>query len=867
MKLIQIIQEGALDRLLGGNLRGVNANNQSEGAATEIKELLQNHTLVLGLQPDGRFRTGARAWTGPIDDEWTPALNNAITAWKRSINMQLGATPPGDRGELDTAGTPSITEDDIEYLRARLGSNGLLLAPRGRVQTAPADGNIATVFNDKTYTGRLNVTDETQVENNGRSFLSAIGFSGWFIILRAIAQEQGLEVGVDATTGNVNNAFGNFMRNKFNILEQDIGQPDPSAWVTSFRTLILRNESNFAIQTNSGRKVLNPPLSLITGGTEAWVNLYLHFADIATALFNDDQQATAERREETRPDALTLNGRDDITAVVTAIERAIENSAWGLITRGGTDEETLKTILTTRIRTLADWNAVEEAWRTTNGEDLGERLYNELKDERADYEGIVLRTLVSVGRVNPLLMHASINFGEATELVVTVDGTEYRVQKRLNEGRPDIRGYTEDEFNALIIDRILREAITQSGNQIPDTNLRLTEDQQRRAGAVFTVAIQESFPEMVAWYTYQEPFSTFNVPNIGRVRMGAIVQQIGRLITASNSLSSAIQFAQEQIEEDRVFLIGDGDTEGEANIYFDPLYRPEGFGRDRFLGDVPDDDVELNDEERDISERLMSTNEAERNAAIDEILNDSDPQSTWMNIYKDSAREGKFLDKEPLGTKDNLLDIIEGRGGDSNVPMTRVISALGAAIASPRLVAELFDDAVSGIGTKTDLAQALINIIQNRSEYNFINTRYKQISGGEELINDIAGEEFFGLIGGSLYNSLAARIGEEGIALAEAGVPTAVRDAIDDVRRSPTVDNLQDLISELQSIRNLNSDQAEAILDSMNEIKSSFDLEDATDEGILINSIITALEQIENDDSVRFRDAFQNTPAAEVADN
>ena len=125
MRVLDILENlSPLDtnRIGTQNLRPISWNDHMPNQVTAIKQNLKRHTLVTGRTSSGR-QTGGSAWTGEMGNEWTQELDQAILAWKRSINLQV--PPHRENSPLELTSPPTLKQLDLQLFALYSGLKGI----------------------------------------------------------------------------------------------------------------------------------------------------------------------------------------------------------------------------------------------------------------------------------------------------------------------------------------------------------------------------------------------------------------------------------------------------------------------------------------------------------------------------------------------------------------------------------------------------------------------------------------------------------------------------------------------------------------------------------------------------------------------
>ncbi len=839
MRVLDIIKENQ-DPLtplttVSGATSYVNRLNARANQTSYIKQQLARHRLVTGYR-NGQFIKGGMAWpANQIDGTWTPQLDAAITAWKRSINIQMTGN---DRGPLDVnPSAPGITRQDRQYLvGTELGSDGLLdaNASGGLAAAAPSNpGQLSNMTYSETIPGNR---EQVAANPTSDTVYNAVGWSAWYRISAEILESQ-LSTDSEswlATTSpsDAGQAIIGKMRRTFesNRTAQVSGQ-----WLSNISTQSRRAVATYADGTEQ-------PIDITSklGPSPQAVDIFDYYSNMALKLWEKDRQTTAQARQtadEVAASPVSATTLDDPTlrAMAAQLEAAFENRLTAIFPGGRSpwnDVEAIQSILG-RLRTAADFDNLSSVYtEVSGGEILHEQLYEELK--RDDYMSIVVPKLLSIRRISPRILYTNIEFGDADEVPVTFNGRNYKIQQGLGpEGNPVIQGYdSSNDYDAIVIDGILRAGVEATGGNLPDFDAPVGEEALLEAQLAFINNIQITYPEMVPFYVRAEPFDAASV-DIGGSRLRGIVEDAARMGGDQAAMAS---FITQEILSDRTWLIGTEDTEPAASIEFDERWETEGIrGRD-FPAVSADDDVELNANEEEIFENLKSPQAGVVRAAVDALLQSDDPAQMWENIYREAASQNLWLD-EAANMGDGQRDVEEFlTGRDPGTNIIRVVRSVGLAIAAPRVCAKMFYDAGKGrLGTDKETIDALIAQIRDRYDYEMIDERYRQVGGDDSLIDDLASEQFQGLWGGGWYGALAAKIGDEDrLELIRAEIPRRVMDTLQDVERAPSNDTIQNLRRAIGR-EDLTEDQMSLIVERLQETVS--DMAESGERLLLINFI------------------------------
>lgn len=811
-----------------GATQPINVRNHQPNQVTWIKQNLKRHRLVTGLR-NGQFVLGNMAWTGPIDTQWTPALDAAIVAWKTSVNIQLSGTPTAPLEVNATA--PGIVRQDLQYLETtELGNNGLILTG---TSGAPARATINSrgLLDGQTYQPGV-IPHGVDYVKDTLTLVQAVGFSAWYRIAAEILETKN---STDSESWLANTSPQEAGRQIIALMSNAFYRDltvDPSTWLTNVGRAGTRNRNATYADGSTQPFIMpepNPDLA----------EIYEYYTNMANRLWEKDRQNNAQARQDAEtvaqsPVSGVVLDESSLRAMAAQLNNAFENDLVAIIPGGrpfSNDVEAIQSILS-GLRTATDFDNLSQIYsQLYNGEILHERLWEEL--EKGDYMGIVVPKLLAIRRIAPRIIHTSINFGDGDSVETEYNGETYEVQSAIGpNGQPVIEGYNRpNDYNAIIIDEILRAAVASSGGTLPDFDTPVDDAARSEAQVAFINTIQNTYPEMVPFYIHGEPFSNASV-NIGGARLRGIIEDAARM--GGNQIAMTSYITQEIIS-DRDWLIGTDDTDPAANIRFDERYLPEGIrGRD-FPAVSADDDVVLNANEEEIYENLRSPQASVVQAAVDALLQSDDPAQMWENIYRESAPDLWLDEATNMGNGERSIEeFLNGR--DDGTSIVRIAREIGLPVAAPRVCAKMFNDAIKGAGTTEETIDALIAQIQNRYGYELIDERYRQLPGVDDsLIDDLAGEQVQGMWGGGWYGQLAAIIGDEGrLELIRAELPRRVMDALQDVERSPSNDTIEALRRAI-SREDLTEDHMSLVVERLQNLAE--DIDESPRQILLINFV------------------------------
>lgn len=787
---------GTLTALGRGFVGVISQTSGNQDQYTAVQQALANHTLVTGIAETGHYILGNKAWTATPDGTWGPELSQAVNLWKRSINIQLEEAGERTRLEVD-ATAPSINTRDVEFLLAPLNSDGLLRQSGrdDRVQRYQGPDRLQP-WEGQTFTPRLVGTIE-DVDTTTRSMLDAIGWSGWYILAQAIAREK---VGEDADNARWDAETVRILQGAYSSITYT-----PDRWYHFFRMIAIGNRQGFTIPVN-GQPT---PVIYTDNFAPTARDLYLFYAPIIEGLFADHNAAKEQSRDEREAALdntavmLDNNAIDNIVSIFRAAlddQNAVDN-VLGFFGLDDASEIQMIAEGMNMLQTAADWNAVREAFNdNAQGLILEDAIFDEFPQQ--EYEMYFASRIQALRVVSPLLNFAAIRWQPAQEEIpvrVELDGVEVlvRVQReRASDGKIRIAGY--DSYNVFEINEIVVAAVEASGGTLPDLNAPIEESSMVEAASLFIVALEASYPELTTWYAYGPPWSTEEVPDIGGLRREAIQNIMARMLQAGSADSDAIASAVVEIGRDRDWLIGtlDDPDSGVANVHFDERYQNDGIAGRLWTATRLDDEVDLSDSEEAIYEALTSTNEADRQDAIRDIMDAPDREDLYTRLYRHSIQQQTPLETLIGEGTDSVRRIINGEANtETDGVIANLANELGMPTVAPFAMAEIFQEGIGSgwDGTKEDQIMALIQRIDNRTDYELINERYITLRGvGQSLWNDID-DESADIFGDSLKAELAFRIGEDWESVAEGDLDPMISNRLDDFINSPTLENAQEL--------------------------------------------------------------------------
>ena len=718
MKVLDIILEQAGDPLdMLTSTANISATSGTEIQIRRIQELLSQHA-----------KDGQAFWTKPANGKWDAELDSAIIAWKEWINEQLG------RRVLNT-GASNINQQALQYLRAKLTNQGRLDIPG--LRTDPA--RTTNPFEGQTFKFEIEnpnpvwTNDRTQ---NMRTMVSSIGLSGWIAVLHAARSDELQRVSQQAAR-RLSRAVITGINSRFD---------SPPAWKNNLENLLrtVRNE-NKSIEINGREYFLAYPHS--AAGQDAPQKIFEYYKVLATHLLQGDLQRNIEfdrDQQETLDERGTLLSDVEIATIAANIHEAFEFSLF----KGNTDEDALENIFSAMNR-AGDYDKIEEKFNQLYSQEdpLSEQLASELDDN--EYETIVVRNLIRIGRISPGSLFQAIKFGQNTSVDVTYENVTYNVPNEIDGFQIDIMTSTGKFVKDVILqDAILKQAIDDTGGTRPsDITINMSDQHGNRSRATFEQMLQDQVPEMVAFYTRARPFD--EAPPLGIARAKAIMNELYRLSFAGAEQTRMDDYAKSEILKDRQFLLDD------VLVYFDPKYRDEsqvddGFKVTEDVDDTLDEDIETNDEHEETATKFTSEEQDRIDEATREILNANDPADYFNKVrvaalrlgFTNRRRESIDLIHDP--DADALKAVIEGNQPSEDAEnMHRLITAdIPLHIVARNQAAIVLDDAMGGNwdSTDEDSMYKIWNLVPDKASFEIIARAYRRLFA-QDLIERIRRED------------------------------------------------------------------------------------------------------------------------------
>lgn len=812
MRVLDILENlSPLDtnRIGTQNLRPISWNDHMPNQVTAIKQNLKRHTLVTGRTSSGR-QTGGSAWTGEMGNEWTQELDQAILAWKRSINLQV--PPHRENSPLELTSPPTLKQLDIDYLQKRELTNDGFLKSGEQRRTVTTKGP----FEGFTYEKKISGTVEDATDTN--SMLEAVGPSAWWRIACEIKDSQLSQDGESWLETTDTAEVGRVVRDLFlHIYSRDRGMTfSDEAWQTTFDR---KARDAIAVYLDGEERIAS---GSITISSQAQFEKY---SNMAIKLWEKDTDKTQQTQQQANvgdvPTTASTLQEPDIRAIATALNKAFENQLTAALPGGRSfynDKEAIATQLA-KMQSAKDYDDIAAMYQQLFNEKLHERFYSEL--DMNDYATYFVSRLIAIQKIAPGFLQASINFGQEDTIETEYEGKTYKISKNQRSTHPQGLQHFVSNYNGydvIVVDGIYRAAIQSTGGVLPDFDAPPAAESIQEAQILFINTINTTYPEMVAFYARTEPFDAASV-DLGGARLKNIIQDAARLMA---SPEDARRYITEQIADDRGWLTGEDGGEAGANIYFDSKYIAEGNSDRPFEVLDADQETELDGGETDLQSQILDNDPAVVRAAIDELLQEQNGRDMYENIYRQSASSGMFLDKLPtMGDDKNDITAFITASTNSNSPILRVATKYGLAIAAPQVCAELFRDAIKGIGTDEDIINALVNQIKNREDYEFIDERYKKLPGVDDsLIDDLASEQLFSSFGNGWYARLANIIGSpEKVEEVRVELDRRIGEALSDLEADTSIEHIENIksLTKGRQFRN-NEDQLGLVIDRLDRI-------------------------------------------------
>lgn len=795
MKLGELLTEAPLasyGRNYAGPRLGPNNIGFPNGdTVKQLKAALARHQLYIPGQPENPSQ---KAWIGDNTGEWTQALSDAVIAWKRSINAQDGSARLDDR-------TPELSPRAIDYLLFKelytQSTNAGLLkrtgsgTAAGTAKTAPWTGqtvDLATV-----------IDTPTESIKNVQDFLAAITFSGWSAILEELIAKK--EYSSQSRAAEMQRML------KEIYVKQN---HTPYIWLQSWEDNVLREDGEDlkATLVNGTEIPFHPVRSGSFNGQWGSMavgaqRLYDYFKVMGNGLLRKAQEAfvaaqQVDREKEENPvvNSPSLTNQQ-ISVWVVDMNEAITKRWYGNIPGIDGIESSSVRDLMAQLKTSGDWDKVSAEYNDTyKPKILSKQLVDNLSED--DYNSYVVRNLSRIRRINLEPFFYSIKFGNTEESVtVEYEGKEYTVMKAKQNGRIVVKQGNEEVKDVLVIDGVLRAAITKTEGVIPDFNVALTEENIASAKQLTLITVEQTAPYMVPYYTAQEPFDKMVAPGMGMARLTGLATEAARMLTNGIGQENVVDWLANQVLADAEWLIGLDE------VHFDKRWQETSNAQKiKDFGGILDVQ-DATDEEKDLAERIHRAETREE--AFAEILNSNDPESFYERMYRIFKEEhGQTIDERVFnGKTDELAALIMKGTPISDAGFSAVITQIGPAKAAPLTMAKLYEDSMKGEwweifgGTNEELVKKLTKVISDREDYQLVNEYYKQyVAGAQDLIDDLDDEYLWDY--DDINQNLRAAIGEPASTISKADLDPGLQRILGNLSEETTTQNLEKVRDELQ---------------------------------------------------------------------
>jgi len=732
MKLFDVLKEDALQAFAGN--RNINVYVGPDSVDKELIKSIQRamakHSLALGERQEGSWwPNNTKAWTGGETGVFDQALGNAIRRWQKSINIQIADMADNTKVRPLTI-NGVINQEDGKLLLAPLNNLGFL--KNRELDNALANfKKVRRAFDGQKFAN----SDVSQVTDYA-SFLQSIGRDGWAAVITPIINEQwkGQNFG-----GQTEKNIKDWADDTIDLILNKSRNAD--ILFDNLRAVLRPLSPNFKTQNKIGGMVnLIPDFERLRFLQVTYLGpkiareeltkpklLYLHFAGIAQFQFERNTAGIQDRiekqaAEDAKSEQNDTANIDQITArqLAEKIEKAFKNNYFAVFTsaRVQSDEMSIEEALM-QLANAKDYDIVAKEYNSLTNNILSQRMVDELSPDL--YNRIFIAHLIRIKRINPRLYHSAIQFTDDS-ITVSSDGKQFEIMRVMSRDRPDIE---PEVFDVLLEDKLLKEAISQSGGELPDLYRQPSGEETNAAIQAFIDVMNKTYPEMVRFYAHLPPFQEY--APLGPLRLKGIIEE-GTVYQSAGTDPSL--FYEQSIAKDRIWLVGngednDGDGEvdgGNANIYFDERYQQEGLDARQF--EIPDNEekVELDEDEMSIVRDLASRKEDLILDAIERLFKLNNPKKRYIDtIYPGFKQEtGQFIEEELGGRGDDAwtYKFFKENTTDSNPMMAALLTKFGdtmqkgplevIAFVAPKGTADQFKEALE--------RTALIGLINNIDE-------------------------------------------------------------------------------------------------------------------------------------------------------
>jgi len=732
MKLFDVLKEDALQAFAGN--RNINVYVGPDSVDKELIKSIQRamakHSLALGERQEGSWwPNNTKAWTGGETGVFDQALGNAIRRWQKSINIQIADMADNTKVRPLTI-NGVINQEDGKLLLAPLNNLGFL--KNRELDNALANfKKVRRAFDGQKFAN----SDVSQVTDYA-SFLQSIGRDGWAAVITPIINEQwkGQNFG-----GQTEKNIKDWADDTIDLILNKSRNAD--ILFDNLRAVLRPLSPNFKTQNKIGGMVnLIPDFERLRFLQVTYLGpkiareeltkpklLYLHFAGIAQFQFERNTAGIQDRiekqaAEDAKSEQNDTANIDQITArqLAEKIEKAFKNNYFAVFTsaRVQSDEMSIEEALM-QLANAKDYDIVAKEYNSLTNNILSQRMVDELSPDL--YNRIFIAHLIRIKRINPRLYHSAIQFTDDS-ITVSSDGKQFEIMRVMSRDRPDIE---PEVFDVLLEDKLLKEAISQSGGELPDLYRQPSGEETNAAIQAFIDVMNKTYPEMVRFYAHLPPFQEY--APLGPLRLKGIIEE-GTVYQSAGTDPSL--FYEQSIAKDRIWLVGngednDGDGEvdgGNANIYFDERYQQEGLDARQF--EIPDNEekVELDEDEMSIVRDLASRKEDLILDAIERLFKLNNPKKRYIDtIYPGFKQEtGQFIEEELGGRGDDAwtYKFFKENTTDSNPMMAALLTKFGDTMQKGPLEVIAF---VAPKGTADQFKEALerttlIGLIKNIDE-------------------------------------------------------------------------------------------------------------------------------------------------------
>jgi len=864
MKLFDVLKEDALQAFAGN--RNINVYVGPDSVDKELIKSIQRamakHSLALGERQEGSWwPNNTKAWTGGETGVFDQALGNAIRRWQKSINIQIADMADNTKVRPLTI-NGVINQEDGKLLLAPLNNLGFL--KNRELDNALANfKKVRRAFDGQKFAN----SDVSQVTDYA-SFLQSIGRDGWAAVITPIINEQwkGQNFG-----GQTEKNIKDWADDTIDLILNKSRNAD--ILFDNLRAVLRPLSPNFKTQNKIGGMVnLIPDFERLRFLQVTYLGpkiareeltkpklLYLHFAGIAQFQFERNTAGIQDRiekqaAEDAKSEQNDTANIDQITArqLAEKIEKAFKNNYFAVFTsaRVQSDEMSIEEALM-QLANAKDYDAVAKEYNALTNKILSQRMVDELSPDL--YNRIFIAHLIRIKRINPRLYHSAIQFTDDS-ITVSSDGKQFEIMRVMSRDRPDIE---PEVFDVLLEDKLLKEAISQSGGELPDLYRQPSAEETNGAIQAFIDVMNKTYPEMVRFYAHLPPFQEY--APLGPLRLKGIIEE-GTVYQSAGTDPSL--FYEQSIAKDRIWLVGDGkdnDGDGEvdggnANIYFDERYQQEGLDARQF--EIPDTEekVELDDDEMSIVRDLASRKEDLILAAIDRLFKMNNSKKVYLEtIYPGFKQEtGQFLEEELGGRGDDAwtYKFFKEDTTESNPYMAALLDRFAKSIGkgsplnviafvAPKGTADQFKLALdrpsfAGIFSTVDepMLRKLFKALVSREDFDIVDKYYDG-----DLQTDIEDKDWW-----ASEEDVASRLKKIGVNPRKIARENIIKEA-DAIRAElDQIQDLQDKPNELKAL--IDSIDIMKIVDKLEAYMKEYDLLDGNKQDEIMMEVFQTLNPI-----------------------